>query len=1303
MPKVNREVTVSEGCPETVAGLDLSKPALLEASAGTGKTYAIEHLVLRLLIESDKLELPQILLLTFSEKAAGELKEKIRNRLAWRIGRGGLPPAILDRLKEALLNFDRAAIYTIHGFCHRILRKYAFENNALFRTELVKRNEDLIDEVLTEEMRSTWLSECGEGPEGLTAFRSMAKALRMDDSSTWKSKILDIARNFNPLRGDQVLPAYDPALIESLEGEILAAFLEIAGMLPDLISGREAEHAFARRYRTVKFANTTVRKKAPQMLEAALLTAALCRSISEGRAAGDAKAAALEFQALKKSVGFRAVDETGFIAAMMPKAEECPAWPWPELEKILGLLETARLAALKLKTENEAQPFSVQRRVILDLREKTRAHKKAKGLITFDDMIEDVCVALREKPERVDMLRKDYRYCLVDEFQDTDPLQWEIFRDVFLKAGSANPLYLIGDPKQAIYRFRGGDIHTYMEARKDLFALSRAGLAQGRGLETNFRSSRGMIEACNAVFAHGDWFHTLAVDPGDPLWRLPAEPDPLGYVPVGFGGLAVQQARDATYLPFPMVLMDFTGNRQGTSPGDPRATQPAEPKKPELKRSVNAWIAAEIRNLMSDPDRLMVPDRGTGVLRPLSWGDICVLLKTHKEKSQLERTLLQAGIPVQIEKRAGLYKGEAAGHFLAVLEALEEPGHAGKLARALLSRFFRAAGDAAPASLPGNPHPLFEDWSRMAAHRRWQRLFQSLLYQTGLLYRESLEADGDRRIMDFLHLGQNLVQEALGRNLDLPALVQHLRESRSSPGGADESQDLHREESEGGKTVLMTMHTSKGLEFPVVFLACFSAGRSQSYFKYRDGLHTVYNLDTRNDKARKAFEEESESEERRLFYVAMTRARYKLFVPILPKRTGRGAFGPLGGFVADALLTASVARPDHIKWIAAEDHARNARQAPSLTAVASAATDATLALSRPAAPLSDSALAALLSDYPREDRLSLPSADFSKRRRRLASYSHLVRNSHGLATEDVEGRFDKEEAPLASETSGDQEDRDDREGQASASETQTAPASPAFPGNAVPRGRETGNMFHGILENIDFALAAKAASPEAMLAHPPTLDLILSRMAEYRLDEAHLAGIAGVLWNTLATLVPDPAGEAPFRLGEIAERRAEMEFLFPYGKAGQGPDGYLWGFIDLVFRYHGRYYLLDWKSNHLDGYGKPDLEKSVRESHYDLQYMLYSLALEKWLRSLIPDYDHGRHFGGVLYVYLRGMVAAPVSDAPTGIHALRPTPEQMLHDYPIHLSKAMAGASGGKPMDPALLLGREGPGRVPVGRGTVPA
>jgi exodeoxyribonuclease V beta subunit len=1242
---------VDEGCPEVIRALDLTRPALLEASAGTGKTYAIEHLALRILTEMEGVELGQILVLTFTEKATGELKEKIRARLARRISGGGLDEATLARLKEAHLNFDRASVFTIHGFCHRMLRNYAFENRAPFQAELADDGE-IYERVLSEEMRSTWLTGTSEGPEGLAAqsfeedpgpetqglaaheaapglagFRRLAARLGIGPGDDWRGKLLRLARAYNPFRGDRLLPDHDPSRILALEEEALSALASLHGILQVTSFAAAEEHALLLALKDAKFSPANRRRSVEALLAEILALSALTHSLSGAAARLSACRDFLNRNSRKDAVrdGF-----TWMRPASWPpgSAHEAP------FEAVMAALDRIRAALAACARERRALEFETQREVIHALRARARDEKRLRGVMGFDDMIEDLCAALRKSPDLVRALRRQFRFCIVDEFQDTDPLQWEIFRAVFLQSDGANPLYLIGDPKQAIYGFRGGDVFTYLSARQDLFALSRDGKARGLSLDANFRSSRAMVEACNAVFADPAWFRVGAPVPGDETWKLPPEADPLGYLPVRHGGLPIQECLEegapgssggALEGASPIILRDFS----------------AQTRKGPCQRKINQWVTSEIRSLMSRPDRLRIPD-GAGSFRPLDWGDICVILRTNREKRLMETLFQKCGIPFQVHKRVGLYQSGAAAQFLALFESLEDPRDKGKHARALLTRFFRAPADPPPAGLPSQVHPAFEGWSRLAQGRKWQRLFHSLLYGTGLLNREALESDGERRVMDFLHLAQNLTQEALRDNLSLAALTQRLGELREEIADGEEERHLHREDSESRKVILMTMHTSKGLEFPVVFLAGLSGSMANDYHRYHEQGCTVFHLDKRDGDAARLALSESEDEEKRLYYVALTRARYKLYLPLPPPKFGRST-SPLGGFVAAAVRAAAKARPALFRLDGpAGEGTVEVTPSPSSASLAAPL----------AAPASGSAAIdakAFLSDFVPDP--SLDGADFTRRRRRLSSYSHLVSRAAAVATEDLQGRHDKEDAGAAHPEISEEED---------------ASGASAPPGNALPRGRETGNMFHEILENVDFPAVAAAASVDALLQNRAVHNLIASRMRDHRLEETHLGDVARVIWHALRAPLPDPAGGEAFRLGDVADRLPEMEFLFPE------TGGYLGGYMDLVFRRRGRYYLLDWKSNWLEAYGPAAVAADIVSSRYDLQYMLYALALDKWLRSLSPSYDYGRDFGGIYYLYLRGMDASAAGSP--GVFALKPAPAQMKDEFPERLRQALGSA-----------------------------
>ena len=1194
---------LAPGCPEGIRSLDLTRPAMLEASAGTGKTYAIEHLVLRLLTESEGLDLGWVLVLTYTDKATGELKEKIRARLGERSAdASGLPSGARARLREAFLNFDRACVFTIHGFCQRVLRNYAFENRALFHQELAD-DKELIAEALTEEMRSTWLSDTGPGGPGLDGFRRLRTRMGLNPSGKWRKKWEDLARSWNPFRGDILLPEPDLGAVAARGAALAEAAAELARLAGDVPEGSERMHPASLALAAATY-NPPGRKKPSLELFDAIL--GLARRLGTESDPETLIGTARDFLNLHRK---REAVKEGF-AWMEPASWAAADDGRDRALALIACMERIRTEAQARKAAERQAGFAIDRAVIDAVRERAGALKRERGTRSYDDMIQDLCAAIDARPELVAALRAQFRYCIVDEFQDTDPLQWRIFKRVFLESGGANPLYLIGDPKQAIYGFRGGDVHTYLSARDAMRALSLEGKAAGLGLDANFRSSRKMIEACNRIFSHPGWFRTGSPAPGDKLWRLSPASDPRGYAEVRYGGherqrLPAEGAEDA-----PIVLRDFTG----------------ESKKGPAQRRIHQWIVSEILTLAGGAAPMLLPD-GKGGSRPADWGDICVLFRSSGEKKALEAALRKAGIPFQVHKVPGLYRSDAAVHFLAVLKSLEDPSDPGKHARALLTRFFRAEGDPVPGAPPGDLHPVFESWRRLADQRKWQRLIRGMLYDTGLLYRESLQPDGERRVMDFLHLGQNLVRDALKENLSLQALVQRLREGYSEIPDEEDERHLHREDSESRKVALMTMHKSKGLEFPVVFIAALTEWNGDTVFRYhRDGA-TVFNLDDSDDIASRAAAAEADDELRRLYYVGLTRAKFRMYLPVPPPVFWKSP-APLGAFVAEAIHAALPALPGHFRWATGPLIAENRETAGEKESAAIPAVSAFAA-------------------FPKDDALTGPGADFRRRRRRLSSYSWLVRKSHAIASERLEGRYDKEGPSAAAEP---------------VQEAVETP--PVAPSDGLPGGKEVGNFLHAVLEDADFGFVAGAESPEILLADPVFSALLRERMEEHRVDASHAAGMAGLVWSALRTPIPDPAGGTPFPLGEVRDRRPEMEFLFPHPGGG-----YLWGYIDLVFRHQGRYYLLDWKSNRLPAYGSDDLEIAMRESRYDLQYMLYAMALDKWLQAILPGYGPDRDFGGVCYIYLRGM-----GRPGEGAFTLRPGKDQLHREYPAVIAAALAGA-----------------------------
>ncbi len=1254
-----------------VEALHLDRPAILEASAGTGKTYTLEHLFVRLLLQEKPPELPEILVVTFTEKATGELRQKIRQRLGMIRRLPGLNRTQKDFLDQAYVNFDEASIQTIHGFCHGVLRHYAFENKALFDARLAE-DRALYQEALAEEMRSTWLNEFSS-PEDKDAFTRFARDIGLNGGDKWSDVLINIAMNMNLESGDCLLPRPDPEALERLQKEISHTVIQLREAFGTRVSQDIADSSLAMSLKAIPWKNKAVKEKAPGILfQAAILSTQTLPGLKSDEIVAP-------LATYLDDINLRLIHHEGFTALLLPESPSFPALP-----DVLQHLERLRKLHERLKIQQANLRFQHHHRIIASLQEHVAHIKRTRGLLTFNDMIRQVHASVLNQPELVQSLRSAYKYCIVDEFQDTDSVQWDIFKKVFLESGGKNPLFLIGDPKQAIYGFRSADVYTYLEAREQLRAIALSGEAQGHGLSANFRSSEKLLKAFNVLFSQPEWFGAEQPSAPDSNWRLP-QGNRVDYCPVGFGGSPRQYCRTGASEKesAPIVLVDLAS-----------AT-----KVEATRRLWNGWIVAEIQNLLTGRVELRIPDDSVPgnfpadgqPMRPLRASDICVLVRTGSERAKLESQFQDAGIPFAVYKKEGLYRSEEALHLLAMLEAMEDPGEERSFRRALLSQFFQVAPENLASVSGGNGSisgeneehgksgqgdgteiaTLFEKWNRLATQSRWRRLFHSLLYDTGLLYRICALPDGDRRVMNYLQLTQNLTQEAMRKHFDLSTLLDWYRRRRRSEGNSEEAKDHFRLESERDLVQIMTMHISKGLEFPVVFLAGgFSAARKSDYlqFKRRGAFAgengrtggTVFHLDNQNQEAIAELERQDLEEVKRLYYVALTRAKYRLYLPLVPepkKKNGeekKSNPSPLLHLVGASLRGARQQIPELFYHVPADETQAVARASTQLDLQSEAKENPTTSL--------------MAASPPTDPPLPSEGSDFSSRRMVLESYSHLAYRLEKWVGAQTEGRYEKEEAPPDWES--------DSEGQETGTEETN-------PGQLLPRGTHIGNALHNLFEKIDFALAAQHPSPRALGEVPQVRDLIGQSLEQHKLPPDCREGVEHILWNTLRAPLPALGSGAPFRLCDVTDMRPELEFLFPYGEkaAGAIPEvrskhGYLWGFIDLVFRHAGRFYVLDWKSNYLDDYAPAALAENMRQSRYDLQYTLYTVAVIKWLKSVIADFDYERDFGGVLYIYLRGMRAEEGKPGATGVFAHRPNSDEALRGYPALLEQALRAPLG---------------------------
>ncbi len=789
--------------PEALRGLPRGASAVVEASAGTGKTYLLEHLVADRLIRGDA-RLEEILVVTFTEKATAELVFRLRKLVDKLLAHdepapaGAAPDAVwtLDataraRLLDARRAFDRATITTIHGFCQRVLTEEAFASGRLLAQEHVDSQRSF-GEAFRETLRTT-LATTPSLERYLHAWLASGKTTTSLEKTLWQAMVQQ--RPFGADHDEDRLRAALTAFAALDVGDAFSGQIKalsdgtIARYLPPRV--REV-HAIGRRF----------------------------------AAHGDIPTAIVEID--------RAVDERKDLFSY---AEERLRFPLPA-----GPAKTIMDAFFEVGDAAAPLELAVSQLFLPPVRARLAARKAAAGRYDFDDMLRLVAEALR-RPDGAalaESLRRRYRLAVIDEFQDTDGVQWEIFRTIFL--GSESPLVVIGDPKQAIYGFRGADVTAYGDARAAIAGGAEPTLA----LDRNFRSTPPMLAATNAIFAD---------DAAEPFF------DERALFRDAVAGRAPEAAADGP----PITLLAVRPAGDGVAPSKLRLR--------EVRPALTNAIADEIEAL-----------RGATVPVPLR--QIFVLTRTNAEARQIASTLRARGLPHVLYDQERLYETDEARQLRDLLAAIDDPRDPARRMRAALTPFFGLSLDDLPA-LAADPtsHPL-EDrlaaWRALADARDWTRLFERIVGDSGFVERELLAGGSARRLTNVLHLCELLRARVSRTPMSLGELIRHLTalvEGLVVPEA--EEGNVQRLEGDRDAVQIMSIHKSKGLEADHVFLyGAFSPWRGSKVQTFeRDARRWLFAGRPRRAALVEAIKRSGDADDQRLLYVGLTRAREHLYLP----------------------------------------------------------------------------------------------------------------------------------------------------------------------------------------------------------------------------------------------------------------------------------------------------------------------------------------------------------------------------------------------------------------------------------------
>lgn len=1157
---------------------------LIEASAGTGKTFTISALVLRLLLGVDEparepLAIEQILVVTFTEAATAELRARIRLKIHqaridflrgqssdslthFLLSQSCDPKVDAERLLVAEQNMDQASVFTIHGFCQRMLKEHAFESGMAFESEFLTSEYSL----KLRAVEDCWRQQFYPLPEAM-----VARVMRF-----W----------------------HEPkALLDQLQGVLAQPQLQLEGALDvDPVT-----------WFTQRIAQIDVFKQQWQT-QSDTLAQALSQSDLDKRSYTKSNVPKwlheIELFARNDTVDETLPKNLGRFGSDMlsAKTKSGAIASHPLITAIDALLESGGdLKAILMGP------------LIRQIRGRFSELKAQQQQLGFDDLLSMLADALNDQRDGVlaTSIRSHYPVAMIDEFQDTDPQQYRIFNTVYGHTDDEDhALFLIGDPKQAIYGFRGADIFTYMQARQQVSAHYT--------LPVNYRSSGPMVDAVNGLFS---WYENPFIYRDaiqfSPVESAPSLRDRAGLVVEG-------QSQNALNF----VLAESSTN--ALTSRDYRSMQAKD-------------CAARIRAWLCD-GQLDEGSRGSRAVVP---ADIAVLVRTNREGQLIAQALRQLAIPYVLRaSRDSVFASDEGYQWYLQLAAALHPTNERLLHAALASPLLGYS----LAELETIGHDEMRWQACVETYQRYQRIWRKrgvlpLLYHwleqkdmAGHLLRERA---GERQLTNLLHLGELLQQQSQQLDGEAALLRWFARQLLEPDVDADEQQ--LRLESDARLIQIVTIHKSKGLEYPLVLVPfAFSFRESSEALYHRDG-HLTLALDD-CDEAKEQSKEERLGEDLRLLYVALTRAKYHCSLGVAP------------------LARTSSAKKTTVHQSALGFLLQHA-QAGSKQQL----TDALEALTAQYPVIGwERAIAERPEPLP---SLPAPSEILNCRFMQrgvvhnwwLTSYSSLSRQSQHYDASDEMSWLDQ----VVIEEQG-------------TNETVLDPFHFA-------RGAKAGTFLHSVFELIDF----QASEQEVRIQ-------MTELLARAGYDEQWLDVVIQLRAQVLQAPLRDGGTREAFYLARVAgdQRLAEMEFAMPLAglsaktlnpflqandplSAKARPlrfeqiEGMLKGFIDLICCVDGRYYVLDYKSNHLgdsyDDYNRSAMEQAMIEHRYDFQYQLYSVALLRLLRLRLPDFEYERHFGGVYYLFIRGM-AGP-SDRDTGVYFARPD-EVFLHQLDMLIGDA---------------------------------
>lgn len=1171
---------------------------LIEASAGTGKTYTLANLYLRAVIghtqttNAKPLTVDQILVVTFTEAATEELKDRIRRRIADvrnklaqnmtddefinNIAKLSNRSEIMQLLLHAEQQMDEASIFTIHGFCNRVLKQYAFKSGLLFSCDLETNTNILLQQAVADFWRNYMYNL--PHAEILTPliwhiYKTPADLLaKINNQLSLENAIVtpkNLPNNLEEFYQQYIKPALELK-------QYWQQHLELIDLLEERTKGKTKN-------RLNKLCNFLLSDdilpdfgKTDEDKDWDFFSSGAIESNLKQDKKNKQKYPSITHEAITK------------VDNWLQKPYRLPQC----LKAIIlrDALVQVKQIFLTIKNNNQQMGFDD---LLINL---------AKGLGIYNTSTDTT-----SDNELAKELRQQYPLAMIDEFQDTDSLQYDSFRKIYYSRPES--LLMIGDPKQAIYAFRGADIFTYLKAKHEAEEIYN--------LDTNWRSAAGMIAAVNKVF----------MNTADPFLFK----DDIDFLPVK--AAADEHAKKLMHSEEPMPALTIWYQTNAISNKD-------------YQLNIANAVASEIAKLLnSSAENKAVIQHSQHKTTNLQQSDIAILVKDKTEARIIKQALLKAGISsVYLSARDSIFNTDEAIDVLNILLACNSISSASKLKTALASSVFNFSTEELQqqlfdTELWDNNITKFIKFQQLLIDNDPLVMMQQVIKEFDVINRLTKLDNGERKLTNLYHLAQMLAT-AFEEHNTVQQLIRWLEINMQQPNNDASDQQLHLE-NEQKLVKIITIHKSKGLEYPVVFIPFIASHWTKEDKSNICVYHETNNNQTNISLIASNTELESQRKEQlaeklRLLYVALTRAAVCCYISVAPVTDGKSKKNSLHQTPIGYLLN----QGNYIEeGVVLENLLQQLTNNITITN------------------------AITLTDIPNEQQYfnckTIETTDIIIQKFQgdietnwlLTSYTALTNYAH-KQTYDIAVIYENSQ---------------------SAKTVYNLAATEVDYTNIsnFPKGAKPGIFFHSLLENMQYFMQLSLEQQQRLY--------IEKQLSKFNYNIQWTAVIIQTLTNCLQTILLEDICLAKI---PINKQRQELNFCLSMSEtaiselntlikkhdnlskianelADADIQGMIRGAIDLIFEHNNCWYLVDYKTNwlgdSLEFYNQSTIEQTMIKHRYDLQYQIYSLAMHRLLKQKLVDYDFNLNFGGVIYLFIRGIAANPNEN--TGIFYCKPNKE----------------------------------------------